>query len=711
MQASGAQSAGGLPKLRPELRLHEPGYGSAGDADRYLVEDPVRHRFLRIDATTHALLTLWPQAQSREALIANVAHEYGLAVAADDIETLIAFVGRNELTIAPVQGDWRVYVERRRKAEHLTLARLAHRYLFFRVPLFKPQRFLSVTAPLVAPVYSWAFVLATAFFGVVGLYLVSRQWNAFVSTFSYFFTWEGALQLGLALIAVKMLHELAHAYTAVRNGAMVPTIGVAFMVLTPLLYTDVTDTWRFKERRKRLQVDCAGIAIELIIACYATFLWAFLPDGSAKSVAFLLATAGWIMSVAINLNPFMRFDGYYILSELVGVDNLQTRSFAVGRWQLREVLFGLGEKCPEAFGPTAVRWLAVYAYAVWAYRLLLYLAIAILVYTYTFKLLGILLFVIEIVFLVGLPIWRELAVWWDMRAKILRRRRTAVTASIVAGLAALVFVPWSGRIVAPAVLAAADRYAIHAPRPARVVEVAARPGMIVAKGDVLLRLSAPDLVVQRDRMTIKRALVSARLARMGADGKERTNALVLAKELRALDGQLAAIEREIGALTVRARAAGQILQLAENLHPGRMIERDERLVLIGRADAPAVTAFVQARDIERLGIGTRGRFVSDNPRAATMQVAVTGEGVDAIEVLSEQALAEEFGGSIAVARDVDGRLIPNDAHYRVALSVPSGLGSHSTVVRGVVHLNGAPVSFAEVGLRQLARILRREMGF
>ncbi|NHW78486.1 site-2 protease family protein, partial [Escherichia coli] len=78
---------------------------------------------------------------------------------------------------------------------------------------------------------------------------------------------------------VKSLHELGHAFTAARYGLHVPAMGVAFMVLAPILYTDVTDAWRLSSRRQRMAIHAAGVIVELALASIALFAWALLPDG------------------------------------------------------------------------------------------------------------------------------------------------------------------------------------------------------------------------------------------------------------------------------------------------------------------------------------------------------------------------------------------------------------------------------------------------
>ena len=100
---------------------------------------------------------------------------------------------------------------------------------------------------------------------------------------------------------------------------------------------DTTDAWRLRNHRERLIINFAGILTELHLALIATFLWAILPDGGFKSVAFFIATTSWISSLAINVSPFMRFDGYYVFADWLKAENLQPRSFALARWQLREI--------------------------------------------------------------------------------------------------------------------------------------------------------------------------------------------------------------------------------------------------------------------------------------------------------------------------------------------------------------------------------------
>lgn len=278
------------------------------------------------------------------------------------------------------------------------------------------------------------------------------------------------------MLVSKLAHELGHGLTAKRFGCKVPTVGVAFMVLWPVLYTDTADAWKLRSRRQRLAIGVAGMAPELSLAAAATLVWSFLPDGPLRSAAFVMATSTWLLTLAVNLNPFMRFDGYMLLSDLWDVPNLQERSFALARWRIREALFGFGDPMPELMPDGRRRRLILYAVGTWVYRLFLFLGIALLVYHIFFKLLGLFLFAIEIWWFILRPVVTELKSWAGRRGDLRLNRRTAVT--FAAGVLALagLFVPWRTQVAAPALVQPATQATLYAPAPARVTELAVREG-------------------------------------------------------------------------------------------------------------------------------------------------------------------------------------------------------------------------------------------
>lgn len=701
-----------LPELRPELRLH-PGAPTILGAPTFLVEDPIRHRFVQVDIETHDLIGLMRGCETVEDLRVAARVELSLDLDSETIDQFIAFLHAYDLTGRPAVGGWRHYHTKAHKGKSLWWVQLAHKYLFFRIPLWRPQAFLEATLPSIAWLFTRAFLWITCTVGVVGIYLVSRQWDTFVAAASGLFTWQGTAAFLVALVGVKAIHELGHAYAAIRLGCRVPTIGIAFMLLFPMPYTDVTDAWRLKRRGERLAVDGAGIAAELTIAVYSTFLWVFLPDGSLKAAAFMLATASWVMSLMLNLNPFMRFDGYYLLSDAVGIENLQPRSFAVAKWYLKETLFRLNDAPPEPFPSRALSAMALYGYCVWIYRFFLFLAIAIIVYYSTFKVLGILLFILEIILLIAKPVVAELKVWWQLRDRIMKTRRTLIAGGVVALALAAFVVPWSSAVIVPAIVSLQDREPVHPEAAGRLVALHVAPGDLVAVGQVIARLERPDLEQRLSTVARRLAATEVRLGRGAADEHERLQTIVLERERNALIAERDGLEAQRRAMILRAPIAGQVLEMATNLHKGRWLSTAERVALIGAPAGLEASGYVTEVDAWRIEPGTLGHFIPDHVLAAGMAVTLRTVAARGAATIDIPELSNQFGGRIAVTADPEGTLVPSEAQYRVvATVVTSGqpVRATGTSLRGVIHFDGRRQSFAARLWRQILKVVARETG-
>ena len=699
-----------LPRLREDLSILT-GPVSAAGARSWIIYDPARHSYIQIDRRSYELISLWPSCVDPGELIRRAKAAFGFSVSDKELGKLVEFASSNQLTVEQGEGGWKSIWARKQKARHSVLMTLVHSYLFFRIPLFRPEPFLNATLLWVAPLFTRVAFVIISLVGIFGLYLVSRQWAAFADQFTAFVSFDGAISFAVTLFCVKALHELGHAYTAFRFGCRVPTMGLAFMMMAPMLYTDVSDAWQIPSRRRRVLIGAAGVIVELALACIATLGWALLPPGTAKSIAFSIATVGWVLSLAMNLNPLMRFDGYYIFSDLLGIENLQERSFALGSWKMREVLFGLRAPCPEVLAPKMERTLVAYAWAVWVYRALLFTGIAIIVYAFFFKVLGIVLFGIEIVYFVAGPVWRELGVWNKMRLAILGSRRTIVTGGVTLALLLAFVVPWSTRIDVPAVLENADLVRIYPPRPAEISAIRVAEGDRVAAGDVLFELRSPETVKDKVLTEIRIALTKFRLARGAADQDDRDESMILARELVSLESKRDGLAREQAELTVRAPAAGVILELNPALHPGRWIGKAEPLALVGDSGTQSVKGYVAEADLWRVSPGANGRFIPDDvgqPPVAVRLVDVAESGAAAVDILE---LASRYGGRVDAESEAGKRLIPKTAQYPVKLAATDLSLDVRQSVRGLVHLDGLPESIFARLCRHAAGVLVRESGF
>ncbi len=316
-----------VPQLRQDLKLY-PGSRHRDGSPSWRILDPVRNRFFEIGWLEFELLARWSEHKRVDDLIAHVEAETPLRPNEEEVAGLIEFLKTHQLVVPEGAEELGRLRTRWVSSVKPWYERLFHSYLFFRIPLVRPDKFLDRTLPLAELFFTRSFFAIVLVVFLADLYLVTREWDELRRSFAYFFNLEGGLYFAIAATFSKILHELGHAYAAKRYAVRVPAMGVAFLVLWPFLYTDVGETWKLADRRKQLVIASAGMATELVLACFATLLWSITPEGGAKNVLFILATTTWVMTLAINASPFMRFDGYFVLSDALDFPNLHERSGA-----------------------------------------------------------------------------------------------------------------------------------------------------------------------------------------------------------------------------------------------------------------------------------------------------------------------------------------------------------------------------------------------
>jgi putative peptide zinc metalloprotease protein len=695
-----------LPELRDEVRLlRDPGGSShAGEA---VLHDPVRDSYFSLGPEALQLLSLWSAASTPAELAARAEAVYGRRVEEQEAFELARALSNWQLTVEQ-PGGWRGLAARRPREGAGRW--LLHNYLFFKIPLIRPGEFLVRTLPFVRPLASGPAVAVWTWLVVTGLYLVSRQWSGVIEDLRRQMTFGGAATFAVTLFLAKIFHELGHAYVAAAMGVRVRSMGLAFMLMTPMLYTDVTDAWRLPSRRQRMAIDLAGVAVEFALAGVAMMFWALLPPGDGRDVALVVATSALAMSVMVNLSPFMRFDGYYVFADMIGVRNLQPRAFALTRWRLREALFALGEPAPDRLRGGLRALVIAYGATTMVYRLALFLGIALVVYHMFFKLLGVALFLVEIVFFVAAPIWRELKVWWAMRAKIARHPRAWMSAAVAASLVALAVTPWSGSVRAPAVLEPA-RYARLFPAGAgEIREVRVRRGQAVAADEVLLTLASPRLEKELDVALAKLRLVEERMDRRMGDARDYSQTISLEKDRLSLIEKRDALINEIDALAVRAPIAGVVVDLDPSLSVGRLVSRKDELGLVVAGADAVIRGYAPQDDLWRFAPGAKARFIPDDPHAASVGAVFASAAPTAAASIDIPQLAETFGGPLRVApqHGHDAPPAPIDALRLVTLE-PQGVALDTArAIRGVAVIEGEPQSLVAAFWRRGLKVLVQE---
>jgi putative peptide zinc metalloprotease protein len=691
-----------IPDLRQELRI-EPGAPLVTGAPSWTLFDPVRHMFFQLGRVEFRIFNRW--ASGSFAGIGDDLAEEGLTNEEADVAVsrVVDFSLSNQLTVAPIGNAVATFTEQRRMQKKEWWRWMVDNYLFFRLPLVRPARFLERTIHRVAPLWTVQAFWIFAGLALLGLFLVSRQWDVFLASFLYFFSWNGLLAYAVGLSAVKIIHELGHAYTATRYGCRVPSMGVSFLVMFPVLYTDTTGAWRLRSRKQKLAIDCAGVTAELMVASLSTLIWVMLPEGSLRSVFFVLATSSWVMSLGLNLNPFMRFDGYYVLADILGVPNLQPRAFAIGRWRMREILFNLGDPPPEQVPDGLRRGMIIYAWMTWVYRLVLFVGIALLVYHMFFKLLGIILFAVEMIVFVMRPVWAEMKHWAERRGDILQTRRGRRWPFVLGLLFILACLPLDRHISAPAVLAPIDASALVSGDPSRIEKLLVRNGDRVKAGAIIAELSAPEVEAYQGQRQIRIDQLEAQLARSAADNLDLANRAVLERELATERAASDGANKRRDRLFLKAPVDGIVVDLNPDMHSGRWLSGSEtvaRIVTPGRYD---LQAYVAEDDTWRVTADARGRFVPDDLSQPSRAAKLVERGTAALQFLDQPMLA--------VNADANKQLKPRSAYYRVRFLAAIDASPVAAVVQpvqGQLIIDAPGVSLIGGLLRSITRIVRRE---
>lgn len=690
-----------LTALRDDLRLHESGSDADG-APIWAIQDPVTNRFYRIGWLEYECLLRWPG--DPEQIADDINASTPLLVDAEQVVDFAQFLEMHQL-VRPTQRTRERMVKQANEPGWRHWKWWLHNYLFVRVPVLRPQRFLQAAMPLVSPLFTFWALLLIVMSSVLGIILVARQWDSFTHAVTDMLTPAGLFGFVIALIVSKTLHELGHAFVATRYGVRVAHMGVAFLVMWPMLYTDTGESWRLKSHRQRLAISAAGVTTELALAGLATLAWALLDDGVLRQAMLYLATTGWILSLALNVSPFMRFDGYFILSDIIDFPNLHERAGAAARVWVRRTLLGFDEPYLEEYAPRQRRSLVAFALVTWLYRFLVFLGIAVMVYLLFFKLLGIFLMVVEVIWFVGRPIWSEVSVWLKRRKEIKPQRRFLLL-GLFAGLLVLLAFPWKVEIQAVGVAHPQRAQKVYAPFPVQLKSV--RDSGVVTEGTVLASFSDPQLADRGSRSDAMLYALSRRMSGLLADAEGSTSQLSVRGRMQEQLTELASIEQEQGRLAIVAKFPGLWLDVDPHLSADVWVNSREPVGVLVDPQSWVVDAYVEQREVERLELGKPARFYIDN-RMGYLEAVVDSIDSTQTRYLPFSMLATRHGGSIAVVESEE-QTKPSEALYRVRLRLLEPV-SVLQEQRGRIYIEGERRSLLVGASKSIIALLIRESGF
>lgn len=697
------------PSLREDLTIHA-GPADPSGAPTWTLHDPARNQYFSLDWIAFEVISrikMGNAAQITEAINDGTT----LHVDEESIGVVLQFLEENELVQRNDFAGTSWLNAKNNAREKGIFQHLLHGYLFFRVPLFKPDKYLGKALGQLQFLYNPLFFKVTACAFLLGVWGVFRQWQLFSATLVDTFSWDGLIGYSAALLLIKILHELGHALTAKRFGCRVPTMGVAFLVMMPVAYTDVTESWKLNSHHKRLVIAGAGIMTEIILAAWALLAWTLMPDGALRGVCFFVATTSLVATFAVNASPFMRFDGYFLLCDAVGIPNLHARSFGYARWWLREKLFHLGDPKPEEFSPKYETFILLFAFITWVYRLVVFFGIALLVYHYFFKALGIILFGVELWYFLTRPIWNEFIIWkkrWPEIGPVVRHRPAYYVSLILLGL---IVIPYDVTINTQGMLKPERSFSVIAFQAAQVLVLPPPIASNVKSGELIMKLDSPELDVKLLKARAKVQTLTKQFGAAGFSADTITQQPIFRDQLQSATEELKGLEAERSRLYATAPFSGLIVDVEPDLFVGEWVPKGMQLVTLIDDEHWVVDCYIDESDLHRIDFGNWGRFVPEAPGLGSVGLSVIAIDRDASKSLLDGSLASSAGGQVLV-RQQGSKSIPERSIYRVRLKVDGNPGKISTgYLRGAVTIFAWPKSVLGDVLRGGLATFVREAGF
>jgi putative peptide zinc metalloprotease protein len=572
----------------------------------WTVKDPLALKYYRFEEEEFAILSMLDGGASIDSIRERFEREHApQRLTAAQLQHLLTMLHRSNLLVAdaPGQGNELLKRERARIRKH-RLATAAN-FLALRFRGIDPDWLLDGLNQKLGWVFSLPAAAGALSLMIAALLLVAAEFDTFRSrlpTFDAFFAAQNWLWMAVTLCGTKVLHELGHGLACKRFGGKCHEMGVMLLVFTPCLYCNVSDAWMIPSKWRRAAIGAAGMYVELVLAAVCTFLWWLSEPGLFNHLCLNVMFVSSVSTLLFNANPLMRFDGYYILSDLIEIPNLRQKSSAVIQRKLGKWLLGLRER-PDPFLPVRRRWLfAAYSIASTGYGWLVTLSIFWFFYRvlepYGLKVVGQLLGLAMIGSLVVLPLVRLVRFLLEpARPQDVNKMRAVIgfgSMGLVA--AALLCVPLPYYVAATFEVQPRDAASVYVEMPGELKQIHLAAGA-TAVGQPIAELADIDARLAVERLQAQRAEIMTRIDSIRQRAHTDDSALLELAQTEethaALNKQIARLEEDLARLVIRAPIAGIVVPPPSREQPER-----SRLQLASWAGRPLdnrnVGAFLEA---------------------------------------------------------------------------------------------------------------------
>lgn len=589
-----------MAKLKPRLRSHAKIHRQIFRGQVwYVLQDHASGRFHRFTPAAHLMISLMDGNRTVQEIWDLACGKLDEDILTqDEAIRLLSQLHQSDVLHGDVPPDITEASERAKKQKTRKLLMSFLNPLAVRLPLFDPEKFIAATYPIVRPLFSWIGAAFIFFVIAGGAVVATYQWAGLTENITdRVLATQSLLLLAITYPIVKALHELGHAYAVKHWGGEIHELGIMFLVFMPVPYVDASASAALHEKWRRAMVGAAGIIVELLLSAIALVFWINLEAGLLRAFAFNVILIGGVSTLFFNGNPLLRFDGYYVLSDLVEVPNLFQRANKYLFYLAQRYLYGLKDAKSPRTAPGERFWFVFYSISSFIYRVFITVVIVTFVAT-KFFFLGVLMAIWAVAMMYLVPTAK--GVWFLMNNPALRRRRgraLSVTAGLITAIAIIaLFLPLPYATVAEGVVWVPGDSVVHVQTDGVVSKLLVPPNQAVKRGQPLVEMTDPFIA---SRVKILKAEVRELTLRLRATSVEdRAEALMVLERLKHARSELALTKQREADLVIHSPVDGVFVLPRHQDLKGRFLKKGETVGFVTYPADPIVRVVVDQDDIE-----------------------------------------------------------------------------------------------------------------
>ncbi len=692
-------------RMRPDLVVTKQRYQGR---QFWIIKDPVGLNYFRFQEEEYSLLNWLDGETSLDELRQRFEQQFApQKITLEELGRLIGMLHQSGLVIAGVAGQGKQLLKRRWERKKKEWMAAVSNVLAIRFKGIDPERLLNWLYPKV----SWFFtktaatVCLTMLFSALMLVLVQFDtFKAKLPSFHEFFGASNWIWLAAAMAVTKVLHEFGHGLSCKHFGGECHELGVMMLVLTPCLYCNVSDSWMLPNKWHRAFIGAAGMYVEICIASIATFLWWFSAPGLLNNICLSTMFVCSVSTVVFNGNPLLRYDGYYILSDILEIPNLRQKATTILGRKMGAWCLGLEEPDDPFLPQRNQAMFMLYTVASTVYSWVVVFSILFFLNKvfkpYRLEIFGQMIALAAIASMIGRPLW---TVWKFFRIpgrtdQVKKPRLYATIVIVATVVGAFLFLPLPYRVYCSLEVQPHKPDPVYIEVVGKLTTLNVKPGQSVEAGTMLAELQSIDLELAVAELTGRRDQLNAQLDSLRRQRYQSAGSELqipqIQKSLDAVEGELREKKTDLDRLHLVARRGGVVFPPPsmpkrprqdgklttwngtplEKRNLGATFQPGTLFCQIGDPGKFDAILVVDQSDIESIHLDQKVKVMLDESPGKIYDGEITEISPEEMKALPKQ-LSNKSGGSLETKTDESGVSKPASTSYeaRVPLDDAEGI--------------------------------------